>query len=119
MRNAIGHLAYMRSIFRLSPCRRSEFRQCPSDTASWYAALRLASGKRGEPIRGRQYAAAFYERGGSVGFLSASSVEIRGCPVHTNSDFADEFGERPLARYIGQSTRKSPTPAVGRERAAA
>jgi hypothetical protein len=36
--------------------------------------------------------------------------------VLTNSDFDDELGERQLARYTGQSIRKSPPAGLGRVR---
>jgi hypothetical protein len=45
--------------------------------------------------------------------LSTSPVEIRECPVQTNSDFADELGERLLAKYTGRSARKSPMSRLG------
>src|SRR5262249_49235643 len=68
---------------------------------------------------GREHAAAFFESGRSVGFLSTSPFEICECPVHASSDFADEMGERPLATTPVSRLEKSPMPAKGRERAAA
>ena len=55
-----------------------------------------------------------FESGPSAAILLTSLVEILQCPLSPNSDFRDEFSERPLTKYTGQWARKSRQAGVGR-----
>ena len=55
-----------------------------------------------------------FESGRSAAILLTPLVEIPQRPLAPNSVFLDEFSERPLTKYTGQSVRKPPTTGEGR-----
>jgi hypothetical protein len=67
---------------------------------------------------GRSRTVVFLKAAGRLQFAH-TPVEIRQWPRSPNSNFLDDFGKRPLAKYTGQSTGKSPRAGLGRSRTVA